>query len=273
MPPTASSSQDSQVRSEVRRIWDANAEYWDRSMGEGNMFHRQLLLPSIERLLQIKEGMRVLDVACGNGQLSRWMSERGANVVAVDISEKMIGFAHGRGNPGPGTISYQTVDASEPGALEKLGHQSFDATICNMALMDMPDIEPLAKAIPALIGSGGKFVFSVTHPCFNTSDMRKVASESMEGGTARVTYGVEVRRYLTQRSEKGMAFAGQPEPQLYFERPISSLLGVFLRHGMVLNAFEEPAFSNTAKGAAGDWFNWQNFKDIPPVIVVCLIPS
>ncbi len=117
-------------------------------------------------------------------------------------------------------ISYQSIDVSEPGALEELGRQSFDAAVCNMGLMDMPDIEPLAKAIPALLKRKGKFVFSVTHPCFNTSDMRKVATESEEGGVAKVTYGVEIRRYLTGTSEKGLAMMGQPEPQIYFERPL-----------------------------------------------------
>ncbi len=256
------------VKSEVRRIWNRNSAFWDSRMGEGNAFHRVLLLPALERLMEITPGASVLDVACGNGQLSRWMAQRGAHVIAIDISEKQIEAAGARGNSGERKIDYRVIDASDPEALDGLGNTNFDVIVCNMALMDMPDIEPLAKAIPALLRRNGRFVFSVTHPCFNASDMRKVATESEEGGVVKVTCGVEIRRYLTERSEKGLAIAGQPEPQLYFERPLSSLLGAFLRQGLVLNAFEEPAFSNTGEVAAANWFNWQNFKDIPPVIVV-----
>ena len=255
------------VRSEVRRIWNTNASFWDSRMGEGNAFHRTLLLPAIERLMELTPGASVLDVACGNGQLSRWMAQRGAQVVAIDVSEKQIEMAKGHADTGVGRIDYRVIDASEPGELEGLGNRDFDIIVCNMALMDMLEIEPLAGAIPHLLRHGGRFVFSVTHPCFNMSDMRRIATESEEGGVVSETFGIEIRRYLTQRTVRGLAMVGQPEPQLYFERPLSSLIAPFLAKGLVLNAFEEPAFPLREHSNA-KWYDWENFPDIPPAIVV-----
>ncbi len=258
------------VRSEVRRIWNRNSAFWDSKMGEGNAFHRVLLLPALERLMDITPGARVLDVACGNGQLSRWMAQRGAQVIAIDISEKQIEAARSRGNSGEGKIDYRVVDASDQEALAGLGNRNFDVVVCNMAMMDMPEIEPLAGALPHLLKQGGRFVFSVTHPCFNMSDMRRTATESEEGGALIETYGIEIRRYLTPRTGLGFAMLGQPEPQLYFERPLSALVGPFLAKGLVLNALEEPSFT-VSEHSGAKWYGWENFPDIPPLIVVRLL--
>lgn len=262
---------DESVKSAVRRIWNENAGYWDSRMGEGNSFHRELLLPVLERLLAIRSGDCVLDVACGNGQLSRWMADREAEVLAVDVSEQMVEIAKSRTHKGRGSVEYRVLDASAPGVLEQLGHGCFDAIVCNMALMDMPDIAPLAKVMPKLLGEKGRFVFSVTHPCFNTSDMRRVASESKEGGKFSQTFGIEIRRYLTPRTELGFAMPGQPEAQFYFERPLNVILGAFLSSGLVMDALEEPAFPALTTGQASPWFVWENCPDIPPALIVRFI--
>lgn len=143
------------MRSEVRRIWNNNASCWDSRMGEGNAFHRVLLLPALERLMEITPGTSVLDVACGNGQLSGWMAQRGARVTAVDISEKQIEIAAARQNNRERRIDYRVIDASDPEAIEGLGKKCFDVVVCNMALMDMPEIGPLADAVPRLLKQGG----------------------------------------------------------------------------------------------------------------------
>ena len=81
---------------EVREIWDRNADYWDERMGEGNAFQRVLIGPAQERLLELQPDEVVLDNACGNGQFARRMAELGAQVVASDISERLIEHARTR---------------------------------------------------------------------------------------------------------------------------------------------------------------------------------
>jgi len=42
---------------------------------ESNQFHRELIRPYTEKLLDIKEGQTILDIACGNGNFSRRLAE------------------------------------------------------------------------------------------------------------------------------------------------------------------------------------------------------
>ena len=88
-----------ELNEEVRRIWDANAEWWDDRIGEGNALQRELVEPATERLLGDISGAEVLDVACGAGRFARRMAELGASVVAFDFSERFIARARERTAP------------------------------------------------------------------------------------------------------------------------------------------------------------------------------
>ena len=73
-----------ELNTRAREQWDAKAEFWDVLHGyDGNQFHKQLVGPSAERLLAVKAGESVLDVACGNGQFSRRLAALGAQVTAI----------------------------------------------------------------------------------------------------------------------------------------------------------------------------------------------
>jgi SAM-dependent methyltransferase len=72
-------------------MWDRMAAWWDEKQGEeGDRWHRLLIEPPFERVIGDVGGLRVLEVACGNGRLARRMARGGATVTAVDASEGMI---------------------------------------------------------------------------------------------------------------------------------------------------------------------------------------
>src|SRR5260370_32040978 len=78
------------LNEEVREIWDKNADYWNERMGDGNDFHRILIGPTHERLLNLRPGEPVLDIGCGNGPFARRIHQLWAPVLAVDVSSRMI---------------------------------------------------------------------------------------------------------------------------------------------------------------------------------------
>ena len=153
------------LNQEVRDIWNRNAPFWDERMGEGNTFHKTLIEPTQERLLNVHSGQRILDIACGNGQFARRLARLGADVLAVDISERMIERARARTTEPGDRIEFRIVDCTQADALLGLGEKQFDAAVCTMALMDMAAIRPLFTALAKLLKAEGRLVFSVLHPC------------------------------------------------------------------------------------------------------------
>ena len=264
---------DAQARlvAEVRDIWDAKAAFWDARMGEGNMFQRELIGPAVERLLALRPGERILDVGCGNGVSSRRLAHLGARVVAIDASARFLELARARSQDLSHRIDYRLVDATDEDQLLALGEGSFDALLCSMVLMDMPVIDPLLRASRRLLAPGGRFVFAVLHPAFNSNAVRLCAeTETRDDGLEVTRHAVNVTDYLAVPAGKGPGMPGEPEPHWYFHRPLHELCGAFFQAGFVLDALEEPALAT--RNPNPHELSWSNLPGIPPVLVGRLVP-
>lgn len=251
---------------ENRRIWDANACWWDDRIGDGNDFQTVLIEPATERLLSVKQGDVILDVACGAGRFARRMAELGARVVAFDHSPKFVERARQR-TPKDAAIEYHQLDAAQSDAIVALGRQRFDKAVCTMGLMDMPEIIPLSSALSEALKPGGIFVFSITHPCFHSAAIHRFAEMyEQEAGRHVILTGVKVSSYLSAFAKKTEGIIGQPEAQFYYHRPLHLLLGACFDAGFVVDGMEEPGFPEPEKKRAS--VRWDDMPEIPPVMVV-----
>ena len=255
---------------ETRHAWDANAAYWNEKMGEGNDFVNILQWPAILRLLDPQPGQRILDIATVNGLTARRLAALGAQVSAFDFSEELIKLARTR-SVADSRITYYVLDATDEAVLlHSLASSGlFDSALCNMALFDMADIEPLFHVLPKLLKPGAAFVFSLTHPAFNNTSSVHQAEEMDVEGQIQSVYSLKVSRYMTPHQARGAALRGQPCPQLYFERPLQYYFNLGFRNGFILDGFEERAFPTGLPQT--DPLSWGgNFSEIPPVLVARL---
>jgi len=258
-----------QAHLETHAAWETNAAFWDACIGEGNDFVDVLIWPATQRLLELQPGERVLDAGCGNGLYARRLAALGAEVVAFDFSAELIALARARAVDGEqaGSIAYHVLDATDEAALLALGAGSFDAAICQMALFDMAEIAPLMRAVAQLLKPGGRFIFSVMHPCFNNAHTVHFAEQEDREGEIVTTYGVKVTGYLSASVERGAAIRNQPQAQLYFHRPLQMLLGAAFDAGFVLDALAEPGFP-PEHDSGREGLSWGgNLSEIPPVLV------
>ena len=121
-------------------------------------------------------GERWLDVACGAGRTARELARRGASVLAVDLSAELVAIAREADTPG---IDYVVADVTEPGAW--WDGERFDGACCEMALMDIDDLDGTLAAVAEVLRPGGSFVLSIVNPCFAGSD-RGLPSWPPDGG-------------------------------------------------------------------------------------------
>src|SRR5208283_584620 len=125
---------------ETQAIWDQNATWWDQQISDGNVFQTQLVGPATERLLDVRPGQFILDLACGNGVFSRRLAQLGAQVTACDFSPTFLERAKARTTEFADRIEYRLADLTDQQQLLALGQRRFDAAVCNMALMDIATI-------------------------------------------------------------------------------------------------------------------------------------
>ncbi|HLW02972.1 MAG TPA: class I SAM-dependent methyltransferase [Ktedonobacterales bacterium] len=249
----------------TRDVWDQNAEFWDRAQGDaGNRSQRTLIGPAVERLLALHPGEAVLEIACGTGVFARQMAQLGVQMLATDFSTHMLEHARARTTDLADRIEYRLLDATNEEHLLALGVQRFDAAVCNMGLMDMASIDPLCSALKHVLKPGGRFVFSVTHPCFNNGGKLVLEEEDREGEIV-TTAGVKISRYLTPTAHQGVAIIGQPAAQYYFERPLHVLFTSCFRAGFALDGLEEPSSGPEQPGSRP--LSWATLNEIPPFLV------
>jgi len=256
----------SHLNDETRAIWDANARWWDDRIGDGNGFQDELIEPTQARLLALEAGETVLDVGCGAGRFTRRMATSGAEIVAFDFSERFIERARERTPEGMTNIDYHVIDATDADGMLALGEGRFDAAVATMMLMDLATLDPLMHALRRMLKPNGRFVFSISHPCFDTSDTSHFAESAEEDGRYVVRSGVKVTRYRTPTAFKTEGVIGQPQAQYYFHRSLETLLTPAFRAGFVIDALEEPAFTRPAQDKMP--LRWKNMPEISPILVV-----
>jgi SAM-dependent methyltransferase len=252
---------------EVRAAWDANAAFWDERMEAGETWQRNLIAPVVERLLDLRPGESVLEIACGNGEFARRMATLGARVLATDFSGTMVERARARS----GDVEYRIADAGDEAQLTSLGEPgSFDAVVCNMALMDMAEIDPLASAAVQLLVPGGRLVFSTAHPAFNGLGVTRIVEQFDDEHGVQRLHWLKLSEYAHLRVGRGVAIEGQPSTHWYFDRSIQELFGAFFNRGFVLDALEEPVMRPedvTPESSSAV------FARIPPVLVARMRPA
>jgi len=108
-------------------------------------------------LLEVKAGMRVLDLACGPGTLSKPLAALAApdgEVVGVDLAEGMLALAR---EAGIANARFELMD------IERLTFPdaTFDAVACGHGLQFAPDLERALGEARRVLRPGGRFAASV----------------------------------------------------------------------------------------------------------------
>ena len=98
--------------------------------------------------LAAKPGEQILDLGCGDGQLTQRIAATGACVAGVDASPEMLAAARSRG-----------IDARE-GSAESLpfADGAFDAVFSNAVLHWVRDQDAMMAEVRRVLKPGGRFV-------------------------------------------------------------------------------------------------------------------
>ncbi len=156
MMNTDTRSDAAEFKDKMRAQWDGAAAGWDR---HGPAIRDWLRVPtdSMLDMAGILPGQTVLDVAAGAGDQTLDIAERvgvAGRVTATDISGGILALARANAvRAGHDNVSIHAADAEDLG----LGDSMFDAAVCRLGLMFLPD--PLAglREICRVLKPGGRF--------------------------------------------------------------------------------------------------------------------
>lgn len=110
-------------------------------------------IPALLVAVNIRNGVRVLDLACGPGYVAAASEAAGAEPIGVDFSSEMVRLARAH-NP---TIEFREGDAH---ALE-FPDESFDVVMINFGLLHMADPQRVISESSRVLRAGGRIGFTV----------------------------------------------------------------------------------------------------------------
>jgi ubiquinone/menaquinone biosynthesis C-methylase UbiE len=235
------------------KAWDGMAAWYDAKQGdEGDLWHRTLIDPALLRVVGAVHGRRLLDLACGNGYLARRFARMGARVTGVDASAPMIERARARERQSPLGIAYHVGDVAR---LDMLDDAGLDLAVCNMALMDIEDAAGTIREAGRVLRPAGRFVASLSHPCFDVAEASAWVVERMDFTT---TVWRKVSRYRQHLAGR-VPWRGGDDHIIghtpAYHRPLSWYVGTLRETGFVITAFEEPEPTEEflAASSSGAW--------------------
>jgi len=124
------------------------AQTWDTQAYEKNGAFVHGLAGGVVEWLGAQPGEHILDLGCGDGQLTQRLAATGAKIQGVDASPHMIAAARGRG---------VAVDEARAESLP-YGDGVFDAVFSNAALHWVRGQDAMLAEVHRVLRPGGRFV-------------------------------------------------------------------------------------------------------------------
>ena len=133
------------------------ADEWWNPNGKFKPLHliNPLRVSYIEDKVELR-GLDILDIGCGGGILSEALSQKGANVTAIDLADGPLEVAKIRQKESKLDIRYEKKSTSE---LVDEGNK-FDVITCLEMLEHVPDPAEIVKDCADLTKNGGHLFFS-----------------------------------------------------------------------------------------------------------------
>jgi ubiquinone/menaquinone biosynthesis C-methylase UbiE len=246
-------------------LWDQASRWYDSLVGmSGSDYHQTIVMPGVFKMLDLKSGRRVLDLACGQGVFSRYLLEKRIKPEGLDSSEELLRMARSRSIK---TIPYHLGDASDATLLED---QEFDGIACLLAVQNMENIEPVFKNVARWLKPKGKFVMVLTHPCF------RIPRQTHWGwdDDKKMEYR-RVDRYANEMKIPILTppFIDKVNFTMTYHRPLQNYFSALLKAGLCVDSLEE--WMSNKESAPGKRSRGENRarKEVPLFMAIRAVRS
>jgi ubiquinone/menaquinone biosynthesis C-methylase UbiE len=145
----------------ITSSWGKVAKWYDKLLEENDdTYQTKVILPNLLRILDIKQGEKIIDIACGQGFFTRIFKEAGAYVTGVDISKELISIA--REKTGKDIPFY--VFPSHKLSFAKDG--SFDTAVIVLAIQNIEKMDETFAEVKRVLNKNGCMILVLNHPAF-----------------------------------------------------------------------------------------------------------
>ena len=234
--------------------WGNVADWYDELLEEGEgTFQKEVILPHLLRLLDIKKGQKILDLGCGQGFFARAFAALGAKVTGVDIAAPLISKAKEHS----GGIEYLAASADK---IPMISAKAMDTVVVVLAIQNMENIAGVLAECARILKPGGQLMFVLNHPTF-----RVPQASAWEWDAKKNVQYRRIDKYLSEAKVKIDMHPGDQtgEHTVSFHRPLQVYIKHLHKAGFAVTKMEE--WISHRQGPKGKTFDAleQSRKEIP----------
>jgi ubiquinone/menaquinone biosynthesis C-methylase UbiE len=214
--------------------WGHMASWYGDLLGaQADTYQTKVILPNIVRMLAIKEGERVLDIACGNGFFSEAFTKLGAQVTGVDIAHELIADAKKNTDK---NIKYHVASADR---MLGVRDSMYDTATIILALQNIENVSGTLQEANRVLLPTGKLYIVMLHPAFRIPRDSDWHYDEKKNLQSRL-----VGKYLSEKSYTIDMNPGEKNPKLKkhtitFHRPLQYYFKLFRKAGFAVSKMEE----------------------------------
>ena len=208
-------------------LWETHAGWWIDGFTDGaDPEYVEQIMPIAAH--ELAGARRILDVGCGDGQVSRLAANLGSDVViGIDPTWNQVRIAHERG----GGASFAKAGA---GALP-FTDGSFDAVVACLVFEHIRDVDDAIAEVARVLAPGGRFCFFLNHPLLQTPNSGWIDDQFLDPPEQYWRIGPYlVEDETIEEVEKDVFIP-------FIHRPLSRYVNALAGNGMLVEQMMEPA--------------------------------
>ncbi len=208
-------------------LWETHAGWWidGFTAGADPEYTEQIMPLAAEEL---RGATSVLDVGCGDGQISRLAVGLGATtVVGIDPTWNQVRVAHERG----GGASFARAGA---GALP-FPEATFDAVVACLVFEHIRDVDDAIAEVGRVLVPGGRFCFFLNHPLLQTPNSGWIDDQVLDPPEQYWRIGPYLIEDETIEEVEKDVFIP------FIHRPLSRYVNALADNGMLIERMVEPS--------------------------------
>lgn len=212
--------------------WNKVSNWYDELLTtDSDSYQAKVITPNLLRILDLKNGESVYDLACGQGYFANIFSKNGAKVVASDLSKRLIESAL---KISPKSISFHVSPAHRAPFLKD---NIIDTIVVVLAIQNIENVSEVLAECARVLKKNGRIVLVLNHPAFRVP----------QGSDWYFVDGTQYRIVGKYLSESKIAIDMTPGERdikkkiktISFHRSLQYYMKLFAKNGFAITRLEE----------------------------------